>query len=211
MGIPDRSSLIVDLNPGQYQASIVAFRNLLESTDGRKIPFFRISVRTPKDEYVDVQIRALNAYLVGFRGEDQWYSFEGEVGGWGVSCGIGTNYNDLGFVGRIGYDDLSGVGALARFKKRRDSLDKRIIAILIGLLCEGARFATVSTFFTGLTNAVGTEHSPALLTAFGSTAMDFEYLKSNYFTKWENPPSTDLEPGKLYHHQPSDHLFRHRS
>lgn len=211
MGIPDRSSLVVDLNPGQYQASIVAFRNLLESTDGRKIQFFRISVRTPKDEYVDVQIRALNAYLVGFRGEDQWYAFDGETGGWGVSCGIGSNYNDLGNVGRIAYDDMRGIGALARFKKGRDSLDKRIIAILIGLLCEGARFATVSTFFTGLTNAVRTEHSSALMTAFGSTAMDFEYLKSNYFTKWENPPSSDLEPGKLYHHQPSDHLFRHRS
>ncbi len=200
----------MDLNPGRYQESIAAFRSLLESTDGVKIPFFRISIRTPKDEYVDVQIRALNAYLVGFRGEDQWYSFNGETGGWGVSCGIGTNYSELGHVGRLGYDDLSAIGTLARFKKRRDTLDKRIIAILIGLLCEGARFATVATFFTGLTNAVGTGHSSALMTAFGSTAMDFEYLKTNYFTKWENPPSTHLEPGTLYHHQPSDHLFRHR-
>ena len=211
MGIPDRSTLTVDLNPGRYQESIKAFRNLLESTDGNRIPFFRISVRTPKDEYVDVQIRALNAYLVGFRGEDQWYSFDGETGGWGVSCGTGSNYNDLGHVGRISYDDLIAIGALARFRRRRNTLDKRIIAILIGLLSEGARFATVSTFFTGLTNAVGTEHSSSLMSAFGSSAMDFEYLKANYFTKWENPPSTNLEPGKVYHHQPSDHLFRHRS
>jgi hypothetical protein len=210
MGIPDRSTLIVDLNSGQYQASITAFRNLLESTDGTKIPFFRISVRTPNDEYVDVQIRSLNAYLVGFRGADKWYAFDGEVGGWGESCGTGSNYNDLGKVGRISYDDLRAVGKLARFKKGRDPLDKRIIAVLIALLCEAARFATVSTYFTGLTNAVGTEHSGALMSAMGNSSIDFEYLKSSYFTKWENPPSSELEVGKLYHHQPSDHLFKHR-
>ena len=207
MGIPDRSTLTVDLNPGRYQESIKAFRNLLESTDGNRIPFFRISVRTPKDEYVDVQIRALNAYLVGFRGEDQWYSFDGETGGWGVSCGTGSNYNELGHVGRISYGGAIGARPIPKTPEHADgeSRDPDWPAF------EGARFATVSTFFTGLTNAVGTEHSSSLMSAFGSSAMDFEYLKTNYFTKWENPPSTNLEPGKVYHHQPSDHLFRHRS
>lgn len=211
MAIPDRSSLTVDLNPGCYQASIRAFRNLLESTDGTKVKFFRISVRTPSNEYLDLQIRALNAYLVGFHGEDKWYSFDGESGGWGESCGTGSNYNDLGKVGRIGYDDLRGIAALAGYKKGRDKLDKRMIGILIALVCEAARFATVSTFFTGLTNAVGTEHSGALMTAMGRSSIDFEYLKTTYFTKWENPPSGPMEIGQVYHHRPEGILFRHRS
>lgn len=207
---PGNAAVVVDLGPRQYQASLTAFRNLLESTDGRKVTFLQIAVRTPKGVVVQLQIRALNAYLVSFQGEDQWYSFDGETGGWGPSCGTGSNYNNLGRVGRIGYDDLNAIGSLAAFRKGRDKLDKRLIAILIAITSEAARFATVSTFFTGLTNSIGTEYSSYLQTGIGASGLDFEYLKENYFTQWEKPPSGPMEVGKVYHHRPEGILFRHR-
>ena len=210
MGIPSVASVVVDLGAGQYQRSISACRQLLESTDGNKIAFLRVCVRSPNGSTLDLQIRALNAYLVGFRGEDQWYSFDGESGGWGPSCGTGSNYNDLGHVGKVNFGDLNEIASLSRFRKGRDSLDKRIIAILIAIVSEAARFATISTYFTGLTNSVGTEHSGSLLHAYGSSGLDFEYLKREYFTQWEKPPSGDMEPGKVYHHRPEGILFQHR-
>lgn len=210
MPAPDKASAIIDLRPGKYQASQVAFRSLLESTDPKKIPFLRLSLRTPKDEYVDLQIRTLNIYLVGFLGEGGWYAFDGEVGGWGASCGTGSNYNDLGKVGRISYGDLVDLGNLSKFRKGRDPLDKRLIAILIAVVSEAARFATVSTYFTGLTNAVGSDHSANLTVAYGNSSLDFEYLKDTYFTQWEKPPTGEMEVGKVYHHRPEGSLFKHR-
>jgi hypothetical protein len=207
---PGSAAVTVDLGPGQYQGSLISFRNLLENTDSTRVPFLQIAVKTPNGQLVQLQIRTHNAYLVGFEGEGSWYSFDGETGGWGPSCGTGSNYNDLGQVGRVGYDDLNAIGALARFRKGRDKLDKRLIAILIAITSEAARFATVSTYFTGLTNAVGTEHSGSLLTALGRSGIDFEYLKRTYFTQWEKPPSGEMEVGKVYHHRPEGILFRHR-
>ena len=180
------------------------FRNMIEDTDGTKIPFYRIAVRTPNGQTVDLQIRVSNLYLIGFKGEDQWYSFDGEAGAWGTSCGVGSNYNDLGYVGKVMYGDLNSIANLATFKKRRDVLDKRIIAILI------ARFATVATYFTGLTNSVGTEHSGHLATALGSKPIDFELLKARYFNQWQKPPDGPIEPGQVVHYTPHDILLKHR-
>jgi hypothetical protein len=212
MGAPEKASLTIDLGPRQYQASMTAFQNLLETADLKKIHFFRICLRTPKGATVDLQIRALNAYLVGFRGEDQWYSFNDESGAWGPSCGVGSNYSELGKVGKITYDDLNDLGNLAAFRQGRDKVDKRLIAILIAVVCEAVRFNAVATRFTGLTNSVGTEYSHLLTVAHGMSQTTFEDLKSEYFNRWEKPPTGEMEPGKVYHHHgTAGVMFKHRS
>ncbi len=206
---PSSASSTIDLRPGCYQSSINHFRDLVAITDPAKVPFLRIAVRTPAGELVDLQIRVSDIYLIGFKGEDKWYCFEGETGAWGVSCGIGSNYNDLGTVGKMMPGDLNRIGELARFRRRRDELDKRIIAILIGLVSEAARFATVATFFTGLSNAGGGKHAGDLGTAFALSALDFETLKTRYFNQWQKPPQGAPEVGKLVHYTPQDILLKH--
>jgi hypothetical protein len=164
---------------------------MLLEADGSE--FLDVAVRTPRSETVQLQVRRQNAYIVGFRGATGWWSFQGESGARGPSCGTGANYNDLGFVGRVTYDDLHAVGDISRFTKGA-RLDKRLLAIIIALTSEAARFATVATYFTGLTNSVGTEHS-----AYLPKAVDFEYLKNTYFKQWEKPPQIQIEPGRVYH------------
>ena len=180
----------VDLAPGQYQSGINSFRLFLE-TPGSE--FFDIGVRTPKGETIQLQVRRHNAYIVGFKGATGWYSFAGEPGARGPSCGTGANYNDLGHVGNVTYDDLQALGHLGRFTKGV-ALNKRLIAIVIAMTSESARFATVATNFVGLTNSVGTTHSPYL-----PKSVDFEYLRNTYFKQWENPPRIDVQPGHVYH------------
>lgn len=179
----------VDLGPERCQASIKAFRLQLETPAAE---FFDIAVRTPKGETIQLQVRRHNAYIVGFKGASGWYSFAGEDGARGPSCGTGANYNDLGLVGTIAYDDLNALGELGRFAKGVP-LNKRLIAIAI--TSEAARFATVATYFVGLTNSVATAHS-----AYLSKSVDFEYLRNTYFKQWENPPRVEMVPGRVYHY-----------
>jgi len=201
---PATAQCIVDLRPRQYQTSVNALRALLEGSSS-KVPFLRIAVRTPADEIVELQIRQENAYVVAFNGADGWYGFNGEDDAWGPPCGTGSNYNELGRVGTVTYDDLKRLGELARFRKG-ERLDKRLIAILIAVTSEAVRFATVATYFTGLVNSVGTEHSPYL-----AGGVDFEYLKRSYFTQWEKPPEPVTEPGRLSHFTRGEILLpRHR-
>lgn len=206
MPIPTAAQATIDLNPGAYQASLGSFRQLLETSDA-KVPFLRVAVKTPGGGRVELQIRQSNAYLVGFHGADSWYSFDGEKGGWGPSCGTGSNYSELGTVGTVTYDDLRKIGDLAKFKKGESALDKRIIAILIAVVAEAARFATVATYFTGLVNSVGTEHGPALMHALD---INFEVLKKAYFNQWDKPPRTEPAPGEVLHFTKGEILVAHK-
>ena len=179
----------IDLGPGRYQASINIFRMFLD-TPGSE--FFDIAVRTPKGVTIQLQVRRQNAYIVGFKGAGAWYSFLGEKGARGAASGIGANYNDLGFVGKVTYDDLNALDEIGRFGKG-SRLDKRLIAIVVAITSEAARFATVATYFVGLTNSVGTPHSSYL-----PKSVDFEHLRNTYFKHWANPPRVDMKLGHVY-------------
>jgi hypothetical protein len=72
---------------------------------------------------------------------------------------------------------------------------------------EAARFATVCTYVTGLTNSVGTGLSPFLQQ---TATFDFEYLKDNYLRNWANPPEEEMEVGKVYHFTRSDITLPHK-
>ena len=109
--IPAAAEAVVDLRPLQYQASVNALRSLLDGGTS-KVPFMRVAVRTPADEFVEVRLRRDDVYIVAFKGADSWYSFAGERGAWGQPSGTGANYNDLGRVGTIAYDDLKRLGEL---------------------------------------------------------------------------------------------------
>ena len=193
----------VDLMPMKYQSSINAFRVLLEEVS-KKVPSFAIAVRTPIDEKIVLQVRRDDAYIVAFKGANGWYSFRGEMGAWGTPCGIGASYSELGMVGKITYDDLKKLGELTRFQPGTP-LDKRLVAIIAAVTSEAARFATVATYFTRLTNSVGTTHSPCL-----QGGVDFEHLKHNYFNKWEKPPEAGSEPGQLHHFTKGEILLPHK-
>jgi hypothetical protein len=204
VSIPVGVQATVDLGPAKYQESLRHFRTLLETESA--FPYLRIAVKTPRSEFVELQVRHSDAYVIGFYGADRWYSFSDQKGGWGTNCGIGSNYNHLGKVGKVTYDDLKNLGQISQFKNG-SALDKRLIAIIILCTSEAARFATVCTYMTGLTNSVGTDLSPYLQLSGG---IDFEYLKETYLQYWANPPEENLEPGKLYHFTRSDILLPHK-
>ena len=110
-----------------------------------------------------------------------------------VPAASGPTTTLSGSSARSRTDDLNALGELGRFTGGA-KVDKRLIAILIALTSEAARFATVATYFVGLTNSVGTEYPPYL-----PKSVDFEYLKRTYFTQWANPPQVDMQPGQVYH------------
>lgn len=185
---------IIDLRPARYQSSLNMFRMLFEASHD-KSPTLWAGVRSPREEVVEFHVRYEDLYVVDSKGADGWYHFDGETEGvQGRPCGIGSNYNQLGQVGKVVYDDLNRLGELAQFRKGGASLDKRLCAILFAVTSEAARFATVATYFTGLTNSVGTAHSQYL-----QGGVDFEYLRYNYFSRWANPPENKMEPGEIYH------------
>jgi hypothetical protein len=178
----------INLAPAKYQSSLGSYRTLLE-TASPKLPYLLIGVRTPAGVVVELQVRHEDAYVIGFKGADSWYVFDDQTGGWGKPCGVKSNYNQLGAVGTVVLKDLDRLAEFGQFKKGTTSLDKRLCAILFAVTSEAARFATVATYFTGMTNGL-----EALKGGF-----NFELLKTTYFNNWANPPEQQREPGKVYH------------
>jgi hypothetical protein len=177
MDIPTHIQVTVDLRPSQYQSSLGVYRMLLDAADST--PFLRIGLRTPANEIVEFQVRQEDGYIVGFKGTgDTWYGFDGEVGVWGPPCGVGVNYQSLGKVGKVTYEDLQRLGAIARFS-RGATLDRRLVAIAIGFIAESARHTTVATYLIGLTNSLDPKFAGWL-----PTSVDFDYLRQTYFTKY---------------------------
>ncbi len=194
----------IDLAPMKYQSSLQSYRNLLEAPS-TKTPYLLIGLRTPKGNGLELQVRHEDAYVIGFKGAGGWYVFDDQKGGWGPPCGVNSNYNQLGKVGTIRYDDLEALGTLAEYKKGSGVLDKRLCAILFAVTSEAARSATVATYFTGLTNSVGTKHAADLQARGGP---DFEHLRSTYFLNWAKPPEVEMEVGKVYHFSKNDTLVQ---
>lgn len=181
----------IDLRSGKYQSSLNGFRDLLDSP--AKSPFLFIAVRTPNDKLLEVQVRREDIYVVAFKGADCWYTFDDAKGGLGKSCGSGSNYAQLGTVGNVVLQDLRDLAELSEFKKGV-MLNRRLLAILFSVVSEATRFATVATYYTGITNGIL------------SAGMNFEYMKSTYFNNWTKPPDEDMEVGKVYHYTKADIL-----
>ena len=175
----------IDLRAGKYQSTLNAFRDSLDEPS--KSPAVLVTLRTPKNETLDIQVRREDIYVIAFKGADSWYNFEDQPGGLGKPCGVGSNYAQLGTVGQVVQQDLNSLGELSRFQKGV-VLNKRLLAILFAVVSEATRFATASTYFTGITNG--------LITG----GMNFEYMRSTYFNNWTKPSDDAMEVGKVYHH-----------
>jgi hypothetical protein len=188
---PPVAQATISLNPGQYQAGQQSFRNVIESLKTSSPPVV-VKVVTPTNVDLFVKVRVADLYVVAFYG-DKWYTFDGEDKAYGESCGVGSNYAQLGRVGEVSLDDLKALGALAGFSKGT-KVDTRLLAILFAVVSEAARFATISTYFTGITNGLlGT--------------MNFEEMKERYFNNWTKPPDeSTFEIGKIYHYTKHDIL-----
>lgn len=182
----------IDLRPAKYQSSLNAFRNLMEA--GGKSHSVLISLRTPADEKLEVQVRREDLYVIAFKGADGWYNFDDQQDGLGKSCGIGSNYAQLGTVGNVVRQDLVSLAELGRFQKGV-AINKRLCAILFAVVSEATRFATAATYFTGMTNNI----LPG--------GMNFEFMRTTYFNNWTKPPSGEMEVGKVYHYTKEGILF----
>ena len=133
-------------------------------------------------ETVYVQVRHQNAYLVGFRARIAGILSTANRAPGDRHAAPGPTTTNWAKSATSLTTTFKSLGELARFRKGGGALDKRLCAILIAVTSEAARFATVATHFTGLTNAVGTTHSPYL-----QGGVDFEALKNTYFKNWEKP------------------------
>jgi hypothetical protein len=195
MAPPVQVQAEINLEQGKYQSSVSAYRTLLEDP-ANKNPHLLIGLRAPDNSVVELQVRHEDAYVIGFKGADGWYVFDDQKNGWGKPCGVKSNYNQLGEVGTVVLKDLNRLGELGQFKKGTSTLDKRLCAILFAVTSEAARFATVATYFTGMTNGLDALKG----------GVNFEYLKTTYFNNWANPPEQQMEVGKVYHFRKSDIL-----
>lgn len=172
----------IDLNQGKYQTSLNTFSALVRNSDMG--PFILAGVRTPTQVLLEIQVRHSDIYVIGFKGADGWYSFEDQPMGWGQSCGVPSNYSQLGTVGTVSLSDLIALGNLAQFKKG-SKIDRRLCAILFSVVSEATRFASASTYFTGMTNDLPSQYPGAR-----SITMNFEQMRATYFNHWSNPPDS---------------------
>ncbi len=188
---PTATQVEIDLRPSSYQSSLNAFRKLVEGSGTS--PYIFATVRTPNNATLDVQVRREDIYVIAFKGANGWYNFDDQQEGLGKSCGIGSNYAQLGTVGSVVLQDLNSLAELGRFQKGV-AINKRLCAILFAVVSEATRFATTATWFTGITNGV----VPG--------GMNFEFMRATYFNNWTKPPDSKLEAGKVYHYSKNDIL-----
>ncbi len=180
------ADFVVSLRQHEYQSSLGALRNHLESS---RVGALDIELKLPSvDLPVHLQLRCSDAYVIGFNGADGWYHFENEAGGWGSSCGIGSNYNVLGEVGQITVGSVDGLAALAKYKSG-EKLDTKLVVIAAAVISESLRFATVTTYFTGLFNGLYNGIPLNQVVPSGD-------LKKKYFLNWDDL-SKKNDPGVL--------------
>lgn len=169
------ADFVVSLRRHEYQTSLDALRNYLENL---RTGYLHLELKLPGlDVPVHLQLRCSDAYVIGFKGADGWYHFENEEGGWGSTCGIGSNYNVLADVGQIRVASVNGLASLAKYKSG-EKLDTKLVVIAAAVISESIRFATVTTYFTGVFNGVYNGIPLNQVVPSGD-------LKKKYFLNWD--------------------------
>lgn len=177
---------VVSLRRHEYQGTLNALRNQI---DGQRVGYLDVELKLPYvNTPVHLQLRCSDAYIIGFRGQDGWHHFDGEEGGWGTSCGVGSNYNVLPDVGQISIGSVDNLSSLATFRSG-SVLDGKLIVIAAAVVSESLRFATVATYFTGLFNGMYKEFQLNQVVPSGK-------LKRQYFLNWADL-SQKNDPGVL--------------
>lgn len=153
----------IDSRPGKYQPSLKGFRDLLDCP--AKGDYLIVAMHTLGDQLLEVQVRREDIYLIAFKEADSRYTFDDAKLGLGNSCGSGSNYAQLGTVGKVVLQDLGDLAKLSGFQKGV-TLNKRLLAVLFAVVSEVTRFATAATCFTAITNNIL------------PTGMNFKYRKT---------------------------------
>jgi len=170
------ADFVVSLRQHEYQSSLKALRTYLEN---KRDGYLDIELKLPNsDAPVELQLRCKDVYVIGFKGEDGWYHFDNEEGGWGKSCGVGSNYNALADVKEVTVASVDSLVDLAKFKSG-EKLDTKLAVIAAAVISESLRFATVTTYFTGLFN--GFYNGIAL-----NQTVPLKDLKQKYFLNWDD-------------------------
>ena len=180
------ADFVVSLREHEYQSSLRALRNHLEQS---RVGYLSIGLKLPhSDTPVKLQLRCSDLYIIGFKGKDGWYHFDNEVGGWGQSAGVGSNYNNLADVNNVTAQTVDNLAALSSFQSGT-KLDTKLPAIAAAVVSESLRFATVATYFTGLFN--GFYNGFPL-----NQVVPIPDLKKKYFLNWDDL-SGKADPGVL--------------
>lgn len=180
------STVVVSLRRHEYQGTLNALRDQVED---QRVGFLELELKLPNvNTPVHLQLRCSDAYVIGFRGRDDWYHFDDEKDGWGRSCGVGSNYNVLADVGQITVGSIDRLASLANFKAG-DALDTKLIVIAAAVISESLRFATVATYFVGLFNGMYKEFQLNQVVPAAS-------LKREYFLNWADMSKKNV-PGVL--------------
>ena len=178
--------IVVSLRRHEYQGTLNALRNQI---DDQRVGYLDVELKLPYvNTEVHLQLRCSDAYIIGFRGQNSWYHFDGEEGGWGTNCGLGSNYNVLPDVGQITVGSVDNLASLANFRSGT-VLDGKLIVIAAAVVSESLRFATVATYFTGLFNGMYKEFQLNQVVPSGE-------LKRKYFLNWADL-SQKNDPGVL--------------
>jgi Ribosome inactivating protein len=175
-GVFSMADFTISLQKHQYQSSLGALRNYLTNS---RVGFLDIEVTLPNGETsIHLQLRCSDVYVIGFKGADGWYHFDNEAGGWGSGCGVGSNYNVLANVQQMTVGSVNNLASLARFKAG-SPLDTKLIVTAAAVISESLRFATVTTYFTGLFNGFYKDFSL-------NQVVPSDQLKRKYFLNWDD-------------------------
>lgn len=180
------ADFVVSLRQHEYQTSLGALRNCLQNF---RQGCLDIDLKLPTvDTPVHLQLRCSDAYVIGFHGQDGWYHFENEEGGWGKSCGIGSNYNALADVAEMNVMSADNLSSLTKYKSG-DRLDTKLVVMAAAVISESLRFATVTTYFTGLFNGLYKTFNLVQVVPVAE-------MKDKYFLHWD-ALSKKNDPGVL--------------
>lgn len=157
-----------------YLSSLALIRQRITlGRDRHDLPSaLRIAVRLPYDGRVELFMQASNLYLIGFRGANKVYALEDEKedfaavirdsgrldsGEQVVTIGQRGDHGSLGtFERSFNHGDLSNCFVLAIYTDSQPhTMIRRPFALLVCMLCEGARFLQVQNDFAGVGDIPG--------------------------------------------------------
>jgi hypothetical protein len=167
--------LLLNLSTQQdYLSSLALIRQRITvGRDKHDLPAaLRFAIRLPYDMRVEVFMQTSNLYLIGFRGANKVYALEDEKedfaaairasgrldsGEQVVMIGQRGDHRSLGTFERpFNHGDLANCSVLAIYTDAQENtMIRRPFALLVCMLCEGARFLQVQNDFAGVGHIPG--------------------------------------------------------
>ena len=157
-----------------YLSSLALIRQqIVLGRDKHDLPAaLRFAIRLPYDGRVELFMQTSNLYLIGFRGANKVYALEDEKDDFAavirnsgrlergeqvVTLSQRGDHGSLGTFGRpFDHGDLSNCAVLAIYTDAQQyTMIRRPFALLVCMLCEGARFLQVQNDFAGVGHIPG--------------------------------------------------------